>query len=97
MIPMTTDGLRCEFQIKVVPNASRDRLVGPLGDALKIQVTAAPEAGRANAAVVRLLAKSLGIKRQQVSIVAGHAKQTKRVAVIGMPADKIGRQLAAWE
>ena len=97
MIPITTDGDRCEFQIKVIPNASRNQLVGPLGDALKIQVTAAPEAGRANAAVIRLLAKSLKIKRQQVSIVAGQSNQTKRVAIIGVPADKIGRQLAAWD
>lgn len=45
--------------VKVVPGSSRDQIVGWLGDALKVKVTAPPEKGRANAAVVAILADRL--------------------------------------
>ena len=48
------------LELKVVPKASRDRVVGWLGDRLKVQVRAAPERGKANAAVEALLAEILG-------------------------------------
>ena len=45
--------------VKVVPGSSRDRIVGKYGDALKVQVSAAPERGRANEAVIALIAIAL--------------------------------------
>jgi uncharacterized protein len=47
--------------VKVVPGARRDRIAGWLGDAVKVTVAAAPERGRANAAVARLLGEALGV------------------------------------
>ncbi|MFM7075771.1 MAG: DUF167 domain-containing protein, partial [Planctomycetaceae bacterium] len=49
------------LEVKVVPGSSRDQIVGWLGDALKIKVTAPPEKGKANERVVELLAGALGI------------------------------------
>jgi uncharacterized protein (TIGR00251 family) len=69
------------LSVKVVPGASRDRIVGPLGDALKIAVSAAPEGGKANQAVLGLLAEHLGIARNQMSILSGHTQPRKRVFV----------------
>ena len=47
--------------MKVVPGSSRDQVVGWLGDASKIKVTAPPEKGKANEAVIELLAEPLGV------------------------------------
>ena len=47
--------------VKVIPGSSRDKVVGVLGDALKIATTTAPEKGQANKAVTKTLAKALGV------------------------------------
>ncbi len=73
-----------EISVKVVPGASRDRLAGPLGDALKIQVSAPPERGKANAAVEVLLSKSLGISAKAVSVVRGLNSPRKTVLAQGL-------------
>jgi uncharacterized protein len=66
--------------VKVVPGSSRDQIVGWMGDALKIKVMAPPEKGRANEAVVAILADRLGVREDDVKIVAGHSAMTKEVA-----------------
>ena len=65
------------IRIKAVPGASRDSIAGLLGDRLKVRVSAAPEGGQANKAIVRLLAKSLGIKPTQVTLVSGQTNPEK--------------------
>jgi uncharacterized protein (TIGR00251 family) len=70
--------------VKVVPGSSRDQLVGWLGDALKIKVAAPPEKGQANQAVVELLADRLGMRKDDVQIVAGHSSATKEIAIAGL-------------
>jgi uncharacterized protein (TIGR00251 family) len=72
------------LNVKVVPGASRDRVVGRYGDALKIQVRAAPEAGKANEAVIALLADFLGIDAHALQIVRGHTQPRKVVEVTGI-------------
>ena len=77
------------LELKVVPKASRDRVVGWLGDRLKVQVRAAPERGKANAAVEALLAEILGAA---VRIVAGEASPLKTVDV-DAPEDAVRAKL----
>ena len=71
------------LHLKVIPKASRDRVVGWIGDRLKVQVTAAPERGKANDAVVEVLAAALGLPRSRVRIVAGETSPLKTVEVDG--------------
>ena len=73
--------------VKVVPGASRDRIAGPLGDALKIQVAAPPERGKANAAVEKLLANALGVSAKNVTVVKGLTSPRKTVHVHGVTAE----------
>lgn len=80
--------------VKVVPGASRDEIVGPLGSALKVRVTAAAEKGRANQAVCALLAEALDVAKQQVRVLAGHAQPNKRIALRGMSADELRQRLS---
>jgi hypothetical protein len=67
------------LRLKVVPKASRDRIVGWVGERLKVAVRAAPERGRANEAVVALLAEALGLPRSAVRVAAGHAAPEKTI------------------
>ena len=87
----TADG--AVFRIRVVPRASRSEAAGIQGDALKLRVTAAPTEGKANDECIRLLAKILGVKRTQVTIIAGHAARTKTVAVEGVGAGAVAAML----
>lgn len=80
------------INVKVVPGSSRDRVAGRYGDGIKVRVLAPPEGGKANAAVVELLAAALGLKPQQVRVVKGHTQPRKVVDVAGMePADVLAR------
>jgi len=72
------------FDVLVQPRASRAK-VGPLHDGrLKLAVTSPPVDGEANAAVVELLAKTLGVARSAVEIVAGESSRRKTVRVRGV-------------
>jgi hypothetical protein len=72
------------LQIKVVPNSSRTQIAGVLGDALKIKVAQPPEDGRANQAVLELLAQTLEIPGANLAIVAGHTRPRKTVQIMGL-------------
>lgn len=78
--------------VYVQPGASRPGVVGPHGDALKVRVTAAPERGKANAALVGLLADALAVRPADVEVVSGHASRRKRVRLRGVD----GETFAAW-
>jgi hypothetical protein len=71
-----------ELRLKVVPGASRSTLAGALGDRLKVRVAAPPEGGKANRAVLELVAAWLGGRR--VELIAGHASAEKTVLAAGL-------------
>jgi len=71
-------------RLKVVPGASRSRIVGALGDRLKVQVAAPPEGGKANKAVIDLLAETLGVAVRDVTITTGHSQAMKTARVRGV-------------
>jgi len=75
--------------VKVVPGSSRDQIVGWLGDALKIKVAAPPEKGRANEAVIELLADHLGISTDDVEVASGHSSTSKVITITGMDDEAI--------
>jgi uncharacterized protein (TIGR00251 family) len=76
--------------VRAVPKSRRDAIVGlmatPEGQALKIAVTAAPENGKANAAVAALVAKALDVPKSAVSVVSGATDRRKLLRVAGDPA-----------
>jgi uncharacterized protein (TIGR00251 family) len=75
--------------VKVVPGSSRNQIVGWLGDALKIKVMAPPEKGKANEAVIDLLAEALNISTDDIEVVSGHSSPSKIVAITGMDDEAI--------
>jgi hypothetical protein len=82
-------------QLRVSPGASHSRIVGRHGEAWKVRVSAAPEDGKANDAVVRLLAETLCVPRADVELVAGHGARDKVVALSGLAAREVEQRLVA--
>ena len=83
------------LHVKVVPGSSRDRVVGRYGDAVKVQVSAAPERGKANAAVAKLLAEFFGLKPQQVELIAGAGNPRKQFRISGLDQSAVAAKLAS--
>ena len=94
MITLNERGHDILLPVKVVPKSSRDKIVGELGGALKITVSAAPEKGAANAAVCKLIARTLGLRTAQVTVEAGHGSPKKTIRISGMTAETIREKLA---
>ncbi len=88
-------GLSTRVRLRVSPGAARSAVVGRHGDAWKVRVAAAPEHGRANDAVLALLAETLTLPRASVSLVSGGASRDKIVELTGLAPDEIDRRLAS--
>jgi|SRR6266536_5548259 uncharacterized protein len=82
------------LRLRVSPGARRTELAGRYADGWKVRVAAAPERGRANEAVVGLLARRLGIDRNAVSLVSGHAARDKVVELRGLGRAEAERKLS---
>jgi uncharacterized protein (TIGR00251 family) len=81
-------------RLRVAPGAAKPGVVGRHGEAWKVRVAAAPERGRANEAVLDLLAETLALPRTSVTLVSGGASRDKIVELSGIPPDEIERRLA---
>jgi uncharacterized protein len=81
------------LRVRVVPGAKRASVVGRHGEGWKVRVTAPPERGRANDAVVALLSSSLGMTSRDVAVVSGASGRDKVVEVRGVTAVEAERRL----
>ncbi len=84
------------LDVRVTPNASKNRCgglwIGAGGEErLVIRVTAPPDKGRANKAVLKIVAETLGLSKSSVSIAAGEKGRLKTVAIDSDSGDIIGR------
>ena len=80
-------------RLHVAPGAGRTAVVGRHGDAVKVRVAAPPEGGRANDAVVALVAATFDVKLAQVSLISGEASRAKRVQIDGVSEAEVERLL----
>ena len=76
-----------ELDIRVQPRASRNAIEVD-GKLITVRVTAVPESGKANDAVVALLAKRLRVPKRSVQIVRGHRSRHKRIRIEGILAEE---------
>lgn len=81
------------LKVQVQTRASRDEVVGPHGDSLKIRITAAPVAGAANKHLFKFLAKKLRVARSQMGIASGATSRTKSIAIEGISAEEVRQRL----
>jgi uncharacterized protein (TIGR00251 family) len=81
---VTEDGKGVVIAVHAHAGAGRTELVGRHGDALKVRVAVPPEKGRANEAIGKLLAETLGVKATAVKVVSGETSRTKRFKADGV-------------
>lgn len=77
------------LSVKLQPRASKNEIGEPLGDELKIKVTAPPVDAAANEALVKLLAEKLDCARNRVEIIRGHKSRRKTVKLQGFTAEAV--------
>jgi uncharacterized protein (TIGR00251 family) len=78
--------------LRVTPNAAADRIEGTEtrddgSTVLRLRVTAVPDKGKANAAVIALLAKAVGVPRSAITLVSGETARLKTVRIAGNAID----------
>ena len=84
-----------DIEVAVTPRAAADR-VGPVRDGvLRVRVTRQPADGEANRAVLRLVARAIGVPVSRLTLAAGERSRRKRLTVDGIDATELGRRLAA--
>lgn len=81
--------------LKVVPGSTREGIAGWLGDALKVRVRAPAEAGRANEAVLRVVAAALGLPSDAVRIASGSASPKKILEIDGLDLETLRARIDA--
>jgi uncharacterized protein len=81
------------LSVRVTPRASRDQIAGWEGDLLRVRVTAPPVEGRANDAVLRLLARALDVPKSRLTLVRGQTQRNKVVAVEGLTEEEVRARL----
>ncbi len=79
------------LSVKVQPNASKARVIGKHADQIKIAVTVAPEKGKANQAVTKVLSKWLGIKSSDIQIISGETSRDKKVFIRNISEEEFNR------
>src|SRR5438552_12039922 len=80
-------------RLHVQPGAGRTAVVGRHGDAVKVRVAAPPEGGRANDAVVALVAAAFDVKLKAVTLISGQSSRAKRVQIDGIAEAELKRLL----
>jgi uncharacterized protein len=75
--------------VHVTPKASRDEIVGWKGAELSVRVTTAPEGGKANAAVCKVLGAALGVPKSSVRVVRGEVSRHKLLSVDGVDEEEL--------
>lgn len=74
--------------VKVTPKAKKEQIVGWENGVLKVKITAAPEKGEANLALIRLLSKTLGIPQRDIILLRGHSSRIKQFALSGISLER---------
>ena len=89
------EAVSTRVRLRVSPGANSAHVVGRQGEAWKVRVAAPAEGGRANEAVVRLLAETLSLPRDAVTLVSGHGARDKIVQLTGLDPTQIERRLSS--
>jgi uncharacterized protein (TIGR00251 family) len=85
----------CLLAVRAQPGARKTAVLGEHAGALKVAVTAPPEDGRANEALVEVLRDWLGLRRSQVELAGGATNRNKQFLIRGLTPDELAALLAS--
>jgi uncharacterized protein len=85
----------CVIAVRAQPGAKRNGVVGVRNDRLRVAVQAPPDKGRANDAIIEVLAEFFGVRRSQVELIAGPTNRDKTFRVNGVSADEATAKIEA--
>lgn len=88
------DGSGVRLKVHLTPKASKEGVGGLYGDALKVRVKAPPVEGKANEAMVKLMARTLGVSRKSIELVSGQRSRIKIIRVKGLSPGRAAARLA---
>lgn len=94
MIPLQDADGGVLLPVQAQPKARRNGIVGEHAGRMKVAVTAPPDKGKANEALVRVIAEAFGVRRADVSIVAGHTHPAKTFLIAGIDRAELARRVA---
>ena len=83
------------LSVKIQPRAAKNEICAPLGDELKIKVTAPPVNAAANEALIKFLAEKLGCSRGKVELIRGHTSRHKTVMLHGFKPEDLGQKFSS--
>jgi hypothetical protein len=78
-----------EFRVRVIPRSSRSEIAGEHDGVIKVKLTSPPVDGTANAEIIKLFAKKLGVSKSAVEIVSGETSRTKQLRITGATAEAL--------
>ena len=84
---------RCTLELKTIPNAPRNEIVGWLGTALKVKVHAPAVEGKANDELIDFLAEKLGVHRRTITLLRGDKSRQKVVQIDELDTDEVKTRL----
>lgn len=83
------------LKLHVTPRSSRDQVIGWRGDVLCVKTTAPPVEGAANGAISKFLARSLGVRTSQITLVSGEKSREKTFRIRGISEPDVRARLSA--
>ena len=81
--------VQTEIKVRVLPRSSRIEIIGIEDDTYKVKLTAPPVEGKANKALIGVLARRLGIGKGRVEIVSGDRSRLKTIRIHGLSAEEV--------
>ena len=81
--------VQTEIKVRVLPKSSRTEIIGIEGDTYKVKLTAPPVEGKANKALIELLARRLRIGKGRVEIISGGRTRLKTVRIYGLSQEEV--------
>lgn len=91
MIQKTQGGVL--LHLFVQPKASKNEIIGPHNNELKIKITSPPVDGQANEAVIRFIAKTLSISKNEVQLIRGESSRHKVLKILGISIETVANSL----
>lgn len=95
MIELSAHAQGTILPVHAQPGAKRNAVLGERAGALRVAVTAAPEKGKANAAIAEYLAERLGCRSSQVAMLSGETSRQKRFLITGLTPEELRPRVEA--